>query len=194
MGDKPSERTYVPWERAKALQEYLYPDTSRILIVHGIGLVLLVLTAIVVPFNEPFRSRLGWYFYLHIALVIVFLAWFFFKFLRPASCANERMHRGFMKKLHNKKLQELGVDPMVVAASAIAPDGDTLEITVSDHWLGKPYEDRLQDACCLWQLWACVYQPYDGCDKVLIRLLDAAGKEVGGSRPKEGSQIYIREA
>ncbi len=190
MGDKPSERTYVPWERAKAIQDY--QDPSLILRVLGVGLILLVLAAIIVPLTEPFRGRLGWYFYLHIALVIAFLVWFFLK-LRPASCANEKLHRSFMKKLHNKKLQELGVEPMVVAASALGPDGDTLEITVSDHWLRKPYEDRLQDACYLWQLWACVYQPYEGWDKVLIRLLDASGKEVGGSKPRDGSQIYIRE-
>ena len=98
-----------------------------------------------------------------------------------------------MRKLGNKRLQRVGLNGGAVVSTVLGSDGDTLEITVTDDWLNEFYEKRVRDAKRLWRFWAQVYSPYDGFDKALILLRDCNGKQVDGSKPQVGSQIWVEK-
>ena len=195
MGTSPQSReaTYVAYDYKTVLEAYLDRDPSLIKKIIMVGVLLLVVAFLFGPLIEPVRHRLGPYLYVHIGFLIVTLFWFFFWFLRPPNRANDRMCRRFMRKLRDEKLRQLGLDTGAISATKIAIDGDTLEISLDEGWVRKSYQDRLRDAHYLWRLWAHIYSPYEGWDTALVRLLDPAGRKIGGSKPRAGSQIYVQD-
>lgn len=184
---------YVPWTYGGVIDEELNKGPS--LLLRGLMVCLFIITAAIVvgPFVQPFRDQLGLYLYVHVALIIGGLFWLFRNLLPPPFEATERMRREFMRKLQDKTLQRLGLDPSGILNTALGEDGDTLEIIVAADWLQHPYTKRLQDTQVWWRLWADVYSPYHGWDRALIRLRDAEGFEAGGSKLQAGSLIYVRE-
>jgi hypothetical protein len=146
----------------------------------------------VVPFFSPIRKAVGWYIYIHVLIVMGILIWFFIYFLPPPSRATERRRRGFHKRAGDKRLLHAGLDFSGISVTRISSDSKTLEIVVTDEWLKCPFEVRLRDIQNFWWLWTTVYLPYDGYDKVFVRVLDSMGNEVGGSSPDTGSLIWAK--
>jgi hypothetical protein len=135
---------------------------------------------------------LGWYLYAHIFIVIVVLYLFFTRIVPPPLSASGGRLRRFLNRAKDKRLARAGLDASGISVTRIAPDGQTLEIVVSDDWLSRSPEVRFRDTQNFWWLWTTVYTPYDGHDKVFIRLLDSSGNEIGGSRSDTGSLIWAK--
>jgi hypothetical protein len=69
---------------------------------------------------------------------------------------------------------------------------DQLVITVPNAFHRLHYQERLQAAQLLWQVWVTVLKPKDP-DHARIKLVDRLGNEVGGSRALGGSLIWVQE-
>jgi hypothetical protein len=69
---------------------------------------------------------------------------------------------------------------------------DQLVITVPNAFHRLHYQERLQAAQLLWQVWVTVLKPKDA-DYARIKLVDRLGNEVGGSRALGGSMIWVQE-
>jgi hypothetical protein len=69
---------------------------------------------------------------------------------------------------------------------------DQLVITVPNAFHRLHYQERLQAAQLLWQVWVTVLKPKDA-DHARIKLVDRLGNEVGGSRALGGSLIWVQE-
>lgn len=188
------DRKYVKAEPPKALDEALDAQFRGPLFVARttlVGLVFVtVLIALIAPFVNPLREKVGAYLYMHIVIVIALLFWFFTRVIPPPSKGSENRRRRFLRRLNDRRLQGAGLDPTGVSTVRIAGDEQTLEIVVTDEWLRQPPEIRFRDIQNFWWLWSTVYLPYEGYEKVFVRVLDSNGNEVGGSRPDVGSMIW----
>jgi hypothetical protein len=69
---------------------------------------------------------------------------------------------------------------------------DQLVITVPNTFHRLHYQERLQAAQLLWQVWVTVLKPKDA-DYARVKLVDRLGNEVGGSRALGGSLIWVQE-
>jgi hypothetical protein len=69
---------------------------------------------------------------------------------------------------------------------------DQLVITVPNAFHRLHYQERLQAAQLLWQVWVTVLKPKDP-DHARIKLTDRLRNEVGGSRALGGSLIWVQE-
>jgi hypothetical protein len=69
---------------------------------------------------------------------------------------------------------------------------DQLVITVPNGFHRLHYQERLQAAQLLWQVWVTVLKPKDP-DRARIKLVDLLRNEVGGSRVLGGSLIWVQE-
>jgi len=69
---------------------------------------------------------------------------------------------------------------------------DQIVITVPNAFHRLHYQERLQAAQLLWQVWVTVIKPKDA-DHARIKLVDRLGNEVGGSRALGGSLIWVQE-
>jgi len=69
---------------------------------------------------------------------------------------------------------------------------DQLVIAVPNTFHRLHYQERLQAAQLLWQVWVTVLKPKDP-DHARIKLVDRLGNEVGGSRALGGSLIWVQE-
>jgi hypothetical protein len=69
---------------------------------------------------------------------------------------------------------------------------DQLIITVPNAFHRLHYQERLQAAQLLWQIWLTVLKSKDA-DHARIKLVDRLGNEVGGSRALGGSLIWVQE-
>ncbi len=192
--DLAKDRQYLkaetPWAINNALDAQF---RGPLFVARALGAVLLWLLAalaLVAPFVSPVREAVGWYFYVHILVVIIALVLFFTLVIPPPRNATEGRRRRFMDRANDKRLRQAGLDSSGIASTRIAADRQTLEITVTADWLGRSPEVRLRDAQHFWWLWTTVYAPYDGDDKVHVRLLDSVGNEVGGSHPETGSLVW----
>ncbi len=197
------DRTYVETNMWTGEEEdALFPETARwaqpapwlqwVYAAAGMALLALVGLVIVLPFRSPFRERLGPYVYLHVLLIAAGILWFFLRVLPPPFKATERMRRHFLRLLPRANPRGLGLDEHSLTGTRLAPP-DTLEITMTPEWCAGSYERRLRDAQNLWRLWAYVYTPYEGYEKVLVRLLDSRRREVGGSKPQQGWLIWVEK-
>ncbi|MGG6295259.1 hypothetical protein ACQ4M4_12790 [Leptolyngbya sp. AN02str] len=63
-------------------------------------------------------------------------------------------------------------------------------LEVSNAWHYDPKPIRLQATQSLWEGWATIHNP-DEPDKARIKLVDARGNQVGGSRTLAGSLLYV---
>jgi len=189
-------RNYVKIVPPKALNDVLYARSRgpifKIQVVAGQVFLITVIIAMVVPFFNPIRQALGWYIYIHILVVIGILIWFFIYVVPPPSKATESRRRRFHERASNERLIHAGLDCSGISATRIASDRQTLEIVVTDEWLRRPFEIRLRDTQNFWWLWTTVYLPYDGYDKVFVRMLDSTGNEVAGSSQDKGSLIWVK--
>lgn len=203
MTSQAAERTYVQTEMWTLEEEdSLFPGTARrarppawlqwIYAAAGMVLLALLYLAVMLPFRSPLRERLGPYVYLHVFLVAAGILWFFLRVLPPPFKATERMRRHFVRLIHNESVRRLELDGQALAGTQIAPP-DTLELTMSPQWCAGSYERRLRDAQNLWRLWAYVYHPYEGYGKVLVTLRDSQDREVGASKPEQGSVIWVED-
>lgn len=72
----------------------------------------------------------------------------------------------------------------------------TATINVQNHWHLhlhlQNYQIRYQSAQNLWEAWATIVRPKDG-DHARIKIVDLNGNEVGGSRTRAGSLIWVKE-
>jgi hypothetical protein len=69
---------------------------------------------------------------------------------------------------------------------------DQIVITVPNAFHRLHYQERLQAAQLLWQVWVSVRRPKDP-DHARIKLVDLLGNEVGGSRALGGSLVWVQE-
>jgi len=69
---------------------------------------------------------------------------------------------------------------------------DELVITVPNAFHRLHYQERLQAAQLLWQMWVTALKPKNA-DHARIKLVDRLGNEVGGSRALGGSLIWVQE-
>jgi hypothetical protein len=191
-----SNSKYVKTVPPKELNDVLYARHSgpifKIKVVAGYVFLITVIGAMVVPFLNPIRQAVGLYIYVHILAVIGILIWLFIYVLPPPSKATESRRRRFLERANNEQLIHAGLDCSGISATRIASDSQTLEIVVTDEWLKRPFEIRLRDTQNFWWLWTTVYLPYDGSDKVFVRVLDSTGNEVAGSSPEKGSLIWAK--
>jgi hypothetical protein len=191
-----SDSKYFKAISPDALNYALYKKSRglifKIQVAAGYIIFVIIIAAMIMPFLSPIRQLVGRYIYIHIVVVLGILIWFFIFVLPPPSRAKENYRRGFHKRMKDKRLLDAGLDCSGISATRIAPDNRTLEILVTDEWLKRPREIRLRDTQNFWWLWTTVYLPYDGFDKVFVRLLDSAGNEVGGSSQDTGSLIWVK--
>lgn len=152
---------------------------------------LLVIMLLVAPFIGPVREMVGWYFYVHILVVMVALVLFRI-YIGPTLSATEKHRRCFMERANDKRLIQAGLDVSGISSTRLAKDGHTLEIFVTGDWFDRPPETRLRDAQHFWLLWTKAYNPYEGNVNVHIRLLDSLGNEIGGSHPEESSLVWAK--
>ena len=190
------DRKYVKAEPPKALSEALDAQFRGPLFMARTtlaGLVFIaVLIGLIAPFVNPLREKIGAYLYVHILIVVTVLFWFFTRVVPPPSKGSESRRRRFLQRLKDRRLQRAGLDPTGISTVRIAADEQTLEIVVRDEWLEQPPEARFRDIQNFWWLWSTVYLPYEGFEKVFVRVLDSKGNEVGGSRSDAGSLIWAR--
>ena len=68
----------------------------------------------------------------------------------------------------------------------------TATIKVQNRWHLQNYQIRYQAAQNLWEAWATIAKPKD-VDHARIKIVDLNGNEVGGSRSRAGSLIWVKE-
>ena len=76
----------------------------------GCALLLAVFALVLLPFQSPFRERLGSYVYVHTVLVVAGGLWVFLRLLPPPFKATERMRCGFLRCLRQERVRRLGLD------------------------------------------------------------------------------------
>ena len=69
---------------------------------------------------------------------------------------------------------------------------EQLIIVVPNQFHRLHYQERLQAAQALWQMWVKIVRPKQP-DHARIKLVDLLGNEVGGSRALGGSLIWVQE-
>jgi hypothetical protein len=70
--------------------------------------------------------------------------------------------------------------------------GDRLTVFVGNDWHYQPYQTRLQISQNLWGKWASIHSPND-LDISRLKVTDANGNKVGGSRFLAGSLIWVKK-
>lgn len=70
--------------------------------------------------------------------------------------------------------------------------GETMTVVVDNRWHEEVYQNRLQAAQVLWQLWAKIHTP-DHLDRSRLLITDGMGNKVGGSRALAGSLIWVKK-
>jgi hypothetical protein len=190
------DRTYVKVETPVTIRNALDSQFKGPLfvtkIIGTVVLLLLAVFALTAPFVSPVREMVGWYFYIHIFVVVIALIFLFTRVIPPPGNTSESRRRRFMVRANDKRLGRAGFDSSGIAFTRIAADRRTLEITVTSDWFGRLPEVRLRDAQNFWWLWTTVYLPYDGPDKAYVRLVDSQGNEVGGSHSQTGSLVWAK--
>ncbi|HUY31440.1 MAG TPA: SHD1 domain-containing protein [Pirellulales bacterium] len=96
--------------------------------------------------------------------------------------------------LFMERLADKGIDRSMIGSVSVKGETATIRLsaTVSNEWDIAEYQRRLQLAQGLWKLWASIASPGDP-DKARITLVDFNGNEVGGSRIRRGSLIWVQQ-
>jgi hypothetical protein len=198
MQPSPSEKPehiYIEWTWGQDDDfetELRKPDfVDMVYSLAGIAYFSILLAALLIPWLLLVRVGFGSFFGVSLLPFIAAL-YLFVRLLPPPFRATKVMRRAFMRKLRNKKLQRAGLNSGAVLDTVLGSDGQTLEIVVNGEWLDQSYEKRVKDAQRYWRLWVRVYQPYNA-HEAQILLRDRNGKQVGGCKPHNGSQVWVEK-
>jgi len=93
--------------------------------------------------------------------------------------------------IFRQALKSSGADSVIEEISRDRFTGE-LVIVVKDEWHYQHYQERLQAAQTLWEVWAKLHSP-DKMDSARIRLVDYNDNVVGGSRTLAGSLIWVKK-